>query len=395
VLAEADREIQLTLVDRVGDDELLEILKEMFGDDAADIIELLDEERAEKVLRALSGEEGPDVDVLLGYDPDSAGGIMSTEVFALPHNTTVSEAIETLQSSHEELEMAFYLYVVNEHGHLVGVCSLRQLVVSDASATLNDVMASDVISVKTDTDQEFVARIVARYNFLAVPVVDASNRLVGMVTVDDVIDVIREEATEDMLRLVGAGADLDDQTSAIKSTRQRMPWLAASFVGGLGSMFIINRYEASIQQIAALASFIPVILGMGGNVGTQAATIVTRGLALGRINSSQFLSVISREIATGAMLGLVYGAVLAVFIAVFQGSPDVGQLWQPWQLACTVSLGIITCMVLAATVGGGYPLLFDRFGIDPAIAAGPFVTTTIDVIGILAYFLIAKFFLPL
>ncbi|MFT6627585.1 MAG: magnesium transporter, partial [Flavobacteriales bacterium] len=195
--------------------------------------------------------------------------------------------------------------------------------------------------------------------------------------------------------LVGAGADLDDQTSAIKSTRQRMPWLAASFVGGLGSMFIINRYEASIQQIAALASFIPVILGMGGNVGTQAATIVTRGLALGRINSSQFLSVISREIATGAMLGLVYGAVLAVFIAVFQGSPDVGQLWQPWQLACTVSLGIITCMVLAATVGGGYPLLFDRFGIDPAIAAGPFVTTTIDVIGILAYFLIAKFFLPL
>jgi len=394
-LAEADRELQVPLLQILDDEELFELLRGMYTDDAADLIELLDEERADRLVRQLTGdEEGPDVDQLLGFEPDTAGGIMSTEVFALSQNTTVREAIETLQASHEELEMAFYLYVVNEHGHLVGVCSLRQLVVSDADATLNEVMATDVISVTTDTDQEVVARLVARYNFLAVPVVDTANRLAGIVTVDDVIDVIREEATEDMLRLVGAG-DLDEHVSPWRSTRQRMPWLAASFVGGLGAMFIIDYFQSSIERIAVLASFIPIVLGMGGNVGTQAATIVTRGIALGRINTNQFVAVIGREIATGALLGLAYGLLLGAAVAVLYSGTVEGQTWTGMQLAGTVSLGIAACMIVAATMGGSLPIAFEKLGIDPAIAAGPFVTTSVDVVGITTYFFIARLLLHL
>ena len=395
-LIEADREIQETLREAIDNTLLLELMREMSGDDAADVVALLGPERADLILRALEGDdESPDVDSLLGYDPQTAGGIMSPDVFALPESTTCEEAIATLQRSHEELEMAFYLYVVNDHGHLVGILSLRELVVNDPDALLSSLMTTDVVSVTTDTDQEVVARIVARYNFLGVPVVDAANRLVGVVTVDDVIDVIREEATEDMLRLVGAGADLDEQVSAIRSTRQRMPWLLASFIGGLGSMVIIGRFESSIQEIAALASFIPIVLGMGGNVGTQAATIVTRGIALGRIDGNQFASVISREILTGVLLGVAYGLVLAAIVALLHGSPAEGQLWHPWQLATTVSLGITSCMTIAATVGGAFPILFQRLGIDPAIAAGPFVTTSVDIIGIGVYFIIGQALLPL
>lgn len=394
-LAEGDREIQEALLEALDDDELFDVLRGMYTDDAVDLVELLPEDRADRLVRRLTGDDdSPDVDQILGFEPDTAGGIMSTEVFALSQNTTVSEAIQTLQASHEDLEMAFYLYVVNEHGHLVGVCSLRQLVVSDADATLNEVMTTEVISVKTETDQEVVARLVARYNFLAVPVVDASNRLAGIVTVDDIIDVIREEATEDMLRLVGAG-DLDEQVSPLRSSRQRMPWLAASFVGGLGAMLIIDYYQSSIERIALLASFIPIVLGMGGNVGTQAATIVTRGIALGRINTNQFLSVIGREIATGALLGLAYGLLLGVAVAVLYSGAAEGQSWTSLQLAGTVSLGIGACMIVAATMGGSLPLAFERLGIDPAIAAGPFVTTSVDVVGITTYFFIARLLLGL
>ena len=193
VLIEADREIQETLLEAIDNTLLLELMREMSGDDAADVVALLGPERADLILRALEGDdESPDVDSLLGYDPQTAGGIMSPDVFALPESTTCEEAIATLQRSHEELEMAFYLYVVNDHGPLGGILSLRGLVVNDPDALLSSLMTTDVVSVTTDTDQEVVARIVARYNFLGVPVVDAANRLVGVVTVDDVIDVIRE-----------------------------------------------------------------------------------------------------------------------------------------------------------------------------------------------------------
>ena len=393
VLSEADPTIASVILERLSNDEIVDILQETDPDDAADLVELLGDERAEVLLGSWQHEDASEVDTLLAYGPDTAGGIMSPDVFALPQKTTVREAIETLQESHEELEMAFYLYVVNEHGHLVGVCSLRQLVVASPHAPLDSIMAPEVTSVTTDTDQEVVAKLVARYNFLAVPVTDDANRLVGMVTVDDVIDVIKEEATEDMLMMAGAGGDIDEAVTPFASARLRMPWLLASFFGGIGSMLIIRVFEATLLEVAALAAFIPITLGMGGNVGTQAATIVTRGLALGRVDVSQFVSVVGREVGTGCLLGLVYGVILALVASLIYADPGADAQWQTWQLAATVSLGVAACMVIAALVGGAFPLLFERLGIDPAIAAGPFVTTSVDILGIGVYFAIGQLLL--
>lgn len=394
VLAEADPEIQEHLVEAVDDHALMELLSLVSGDDAADILELLDEVRATAILAQWKSEDAADVDALMGYRPDSAGGIMSPDVFALPESTTVAQALATLQTNHEDLEMVFYLYVVNDHGHLVGVCSLRELVISGPDVTLGSIMTTEVVSVQVDTDQEEVARFVARYNLLAVPVLDATNRLVGVVTVDDVIDVIREEATEDMLMMAGAGGgDFSEQQSALRNVRLRMPWLLASFCGGIASMFIIAGFATSLERVAALAAFIPITLGMGGNVGTQSATVMTRGIALGRINVSSFGRVVVREVGTGALLGVVYGLLLGVVVALLYGNEPLG--FAVWHLSMTVGISILACMTIAATVGGVVPILFHRVGIDPAIATGPFVTTGVDVVGITTYFVVASLLLPL
>lgn len=386
VLSFVDPEIASTVVAHIDDTLLIQLLELMSGDDAADIVELLDEDRGARVLAAWKGDEKHQVDDLLAYDPDTAGGIMSPHVFALPADTTARDAITTLQEHHEDLEIAFYLYVVNEHGHLVGVCSLRELVISDARARLSEFMTPEVVSVNVAMDQEEVARLVTRYNFLAVPVVDEANRLVGVITVDDVIDVIREEATEDMLMLAGAGAvDFADVTSPARSARQRMPYLLASFGGGVAALMIINAFQSSLQQVAALAAFIPITLGMGGNVGTQAATLMTRGIALGRISPGRFAATVGREVATGTLLGVAFGLTIGLITTVlYHDDPHFAS----WQLALTVGLSVAASMTIAATLGGAVPILFHRIGVDPALATGPVVTTSVDILGTTIYFLI-------
>jgi magnesium transporter len=395
-LSEADPESQRTILAALRDDELLEIIKSLSADDAADIIALLPDERSGALLESWKGDDANEVDTLLAYDEDTAGGIMSPHVFALSGPTTCREAIETLQASHEDIEMAFYLYVVNEHGQLIGVCNLRQLVVSDPGRSLESIMISEVVSVRTGTDQGEVARLVAKYNFLALPVVDEANKLVGLVTVDDVIDVIQAKHTEDLLSMAGAGGiDLDEQLTPFDSARRRMPWLAASFIAGIGSMFVINSFESVLSRVAALAAFIPITLGMGGNVGTQAATIVTRGLALGRVQTSQFMRVLGREVLVGLIAGATYGLLLGLFAAaVFRGG-NAGEGWSAWQLAGTVSISVACSMTIAATLGGAVPLFFARIGIDPAVATNPLVTTTTDLVGVTIYFVVGRAFFHL
>jgi magnesium transporter len=391
-MAELDPELQTDLAEHITDPDLLELLREMSGDDAADVIERLPDDRAAAILAMWKDEQAQEIDSLLAYGPDTAGGIMTPHVFALHEDTTCGEAISTLQEQHEELDISFYLYVVNDHGQLVGVCSLRQLVVTEPDTPLSTMMDSEVLSVHAEEDQEEVARLVARYNFLAIPVVDGTNKLVGVVTVDDVIDVIREEATEDILMMAGAGStDFSDLTDPVTNARQRMPWLLASFVGGLGSMFIIGAFESSLNQVTALAAFIPITLGMGGNVGTQASTVVTRGLALGRIPTSKFKAVVRREILTGVMLGLTYGAAVGVVATARYGWADAP--YAIWRLSLTVGAAMGACMTTAAAVGGAVPMVMHKIGVDPAVATGPFVTTSVDIIGITTYFLIAQILL--
>jgi len=259
----------------------------------------------------------------------------------------------------------------------VGVVSLRQLVVVPPDSPLKDFMTTNVFSVTTDTHQEDVATIVARYDFLAVPVVDENNVLVGIVTVDDVIDVFREEATEDILKMAGVGENFVETQSILRSTRIRLPWLFASCVGGIVAFFIIGFYEHSLNQFAYIAAFIPVIMGMGGNIGTQSCTIVVRGLATNRLNVHDIGSVILKELLIGLLLGVIYGVLIGTVAQIASST---------MRFAFAVGVSVISSMGIAALVGSLMPMSFAKLKIDPAVATGPFVTTAIDIVSVSFYF---------
>ncbi len=386
LFSELDEDTFFDLIEEMKLEDIVETLEQMPTDDVADLLGRLPEEKSDAILEKMKKAESEEVEDLLRYEDDTAGGIMVPDFIALAEDVTAKDAIESLQKEHSEVEMPFYLYVVDDYGKLVGVSSLRQLVLVPPDTPLKEFMATDVFSVQTGMDQEEVAKIVARYDILAVPVVDQTNRLVGIVTVDDVIDIFRREATEDILKMAGVGEEFVETKSVLKSTRTRLPWLFASCVGGIIAILIIGKYEGTLNKIAALAAFIPVIMGMGGNIGTQSSTIVVRGLATGRIHIRDLWSVVFKELSIGFILGLVYGLLIG----------SVAQVsYRMEVLAISVCFAVISSMSVAALVGSLVPMGFARINIDPAVATGPFVTTAIDIISVSFYFMIATALLGL
>lgn len=383
-LAEMDASEAAAVLHGREPSEIAAILARIDADDAAGLAAELPEEIKSVVLEELEQEGFGVVEGLLGYDEETAGRIMSPDVFTLAENLTVGEAIDAIRSRSGDLEMVFYLYVVDERGHLVGVCSLRDLLLVPARTPLSEIMSSKVVAVGVDTDQEEVAALVARYNYLALPVVDHGNKLVGVITVDDVIDVMREEETEDILLMAGVGEGEEEVLTAPiwRNVVLRLPWLLAAWLGGVMAAQVIRTYE-SWSGAFLLMPFVPIIVGMGGNVGTQAATIVVRGMATGRIAASQQVFAALRELRVALTLGVFFGGLLAVMVMLTTDPADV-------RLATAVGISLITCMAIAASVGASMPIVLSRFGVDPAIATGPFVTTSIDVLGIIAYFTIAS-----
>ncbi len=380
LFSELDADTFQDLIEGMKIEDIVPILESMQADDVADLIGKLPEDLSKTILDKMKRSESEEVEGLLRYEDDTAGGIMVPDFIALKEDVTARDAIESLQKEHSDVEMPFYLYVVDEYGKLVGVSSLRQLVVVPPDTPLKDFMSTDVFSVQTDMDQEEVAKLVARYDILAVPVIDRTNRLVGIVTVDDVIDIIRKEATEDILKMAGAGEEFVETKSILKSTRIRLPWLFASCIGGIIAFFIIGKFEGSLLKFAYLAAFIPVIMGMGGNIGTQSSTIVVRGLATGRLHARDIWTVVLKELTIGLILGLVYGLLIG----------SVAQIsYSMFSLAISVALAVVCSMSIAALVGSAVPMGFARINIDPAVATGPFVTTAIDIISVLFYFVIA------
>lgn len=389
LLSELDRTIMLELVVNLTPLYLAKVVEDMSPDDAADFLEYLPDDFAGQIRKHMGREDREEVEDLLQYGSDTAGGRMSPDFLFLDDELSVDEAIKWVQENSEELEMAFYLYITHgDDGQLAGVLSLRELLTHKPYRQLKNIMNTNVIAVSTDTDQEEVAHIVSQYNILAVPVVDPAYKLVGIITVDDIIDVIREEVTEDFLQLAGAGKDRE---ILLKSTMDnaitRAPWLFASWIGGIMAVFIINIFENELQQVLALAGFIPIVMGMGGNIGTQSSTIVVRGIATGRINLNELSKVVFKEMRVGILLGILYGVLLGG--VAFFSFADSGKL------GLVVGLSVVFAMTLAATVGTFVPLALKRLDIDAAVATGPFVTTAIDILGVSAYFLIAKYFLNL
>ena len=369
-------------------DKLVTVFDHMPSDDAAELLGCLDEDVSDKILSKMGKEESDNVEQIMSYDEDTAGSLMVKDYVALEEDVKAKEVIEALQNKYLDVEMPFYIYVIDNYGKLVGVSSLRQLVVESPDKPLKSFMATDIVSVKPYTDRNVVARLVSRYDYLAIPVVDDDNRIIGIVTVDDVIDILHETATEDMLKMAGVGEDYVETQSILKGTRIRLPWLFASCLGGIANFFIIGRFESTLAQLTALAAFIPIIMGMGGNIGTQSATIVVRGIATGRVNIRDFAKVISRELGVGFILGITYGALIAAVAKVsFISEPF------SWALSVVVGGAIFSSMTVAAFVGTSVPLIFHRLNIDPAVATGPFVTTTMDLISVYFYFTITRLLL--
>jgi magnesium transporter len=380
--------VQQTLLERLRSSEVLELVEEMSPDDRVDLFDELPAKVVRRLLAELSPAERRVTAQLLGYEPETAGRLMTTEFIDLKEFHSVAQALTIVRRRARDTETIYALYVTDASRHLTGILSLRDLVVADPEERVGDVMTREVVSVGTDTDQEEVARVIQRYDFLAVPVVDREQRLVGIVTVDDVIDVIQQEATRD---LYAAGAvqagDEDDyfQSNLVTVARRRVVWLLVLLLANSGTAAVIASMDDVLHKVVVLAAFIPLLIGTGGNVGAQSSTVVIRGLSTQRIQALGPAQAIGREALAGALLGLLMVLVVVPWSMYVSGGNLV--------VAGAAGISLVAITTLAATAGAALPLLFDRIGLDPALMSAPFIATATDVAGVFIYLRTASWLL--
>jgi magnesium transporter len=383
-----DPSVQQTLLERLRSGEVLELVEEMSPDDRVRLFDELPAKVVRRLLAELSPAERRVTAQLLGYEPETAGRLMTTEFIDLKEFHSAAQALEIVRRRARDTETIYSLYVTDASRHLTGILSLRDLVMADPEARIGDVMTREVVSVSTDTNQEEVARAIQRYDFLAIPAVDREQRLVGIVTVDDVIDVIEQEATRD---LYAAGAvqagDEDDyfQSNLFTVARRRVVWLLVLLLANSGTAAVIASMDGVLKQVVVLAAFIPLLIGTGGNVGAQSSTVVIRGLSTQRIQALGPVKAISREAVAGALLGLLMLLVVVPWSAYVSGGN--------WVVAGAAGASLVAITTLAATAGAALPLLFNRLGLDPALMSAPFIATATDVAGVAIYLQLAAWLL--
>ncbi|MCP9840523.1 magnesium transporter [Synechococcus sp. J7-Johnson] len=382
-----DPPVQQLLLERLRSGEVLELVEQMSPDDRVRLFDELPAKVVRRLLVELSPAERRVTAQLLGYQPETAGRLMTTEFIDLKEFHSAAQALDIVRRRARDTETVYSLYVTDASRHLTGILSLRDLVMADPEDRIGDVMTREVVNVTTTADQEEVARIIQRYDFLAVPVVDLEQRLVGIVTVDDVIDVIQQEATRD---LYAAGAvqagDEDDyfQSNLFTVARRRVVWLLVLLVANTGTSAVIASEEGVLKEVVRLAAFIPLLIGTGGNVGAQSSTVVIRGLSTQRIQALGVWRTVGREALSGLLLGL-----LLVIVVV----PWAWQVGGGMLVATAAGISLVCITTLAATAGASLPLLFDRLGLDPALMSAPFITTATDVAGVLIYLKTASWLL--
>ena len=385
-----DSSVQQSLIEEFKRQEVIDIVDNMSPDDRAKLFDELPAKVVRRLLSELSPGERQATALLLGYEEDTAGRIMTPEYISCKETLTINEALEAIRSLANASEIIYYLYVTDAFRHLTGIVSLRDLVLSPAETTLGEIMTRDVVSVHTDTDQEEVARTIQRYDILAVPVVDSEERLVGIVTVDDVIDILEQEATEDIYALGGVQSDGDNdyfQTNLITVARRRVVWLFVLLLTNSVTTSIIKSQESLLSQVVTLAAFMPLLTGTGGNVGAQSSTVVIRGLNTDEIVDMGAGTVVFREALAGILLGTVLGFVATLWAFFF--------LQEDFSVAISVGSSLVAISLLASVAGSALPFLFRAIGLDPALMSAPFITTAVDVLGVLIYFNIARLILGL
>jgi magnesium transporter len=388
VITELEPPIQKDILENLDPQDIARVLDEMSVDDAVSLVDSLPDDLRDKLLEIVDRKDLAAVQEHLTYGDDTAGRIMDTELLALPEETTVTEAIAQLQQA-GDLDNVFYLYVIDRDRHLVGVTSLRQLLLSGPDRTLADIMARSLIKVGTDTDQEEVAQLAARYNLLAIPVTDDANHLVGIVTLDDIIDVVKDEATEDIFKMVGTSDDeLVYQDRSFKVVGIRLPWLLFNLAGLVLAGVLISFFEVTLKEALFLFAFVPAIMGMGGSIGSQTSTIAVRGLATGRIvlGDGYVLQFFWQQFKVGAILGVICAVAVGLGAMLWQSNPVYGAV---------VGVSLFVAVMFASIFGVLIPLVFEKLGVDPAVAAGPLVTTSNDITGVLIYFGLATLFIDL
>jgi len=387
VLAELESVAGSEVIESLSNSELSDIVEEMAPDDAADVLADLDEERSQEVLELMEDEESEDVRKLLKYEEDTAGGIMTTDVVAMQEDQTVAEALDTIAYL-DTGEEFLYANIVDERGRMAGYVSVWELLRERSkNRSLGELAHRKFAAAGVDMDQEEVAYLMAQYDLSVLPVVDEAGVLVGRVTADDVIDVIEEEASEDIFRLAGSDDAELESASPVRSCAVRLPWLLITLVGGFITSFILGQYHARIAEMLILGAFVPIVLAMGGNTGIQSSTLIVRSIALGELKNRNVLKLLLREIATGAIMGCICGLVIGVWAHfLISRNPEFAPDLSVLELASVVAVALFSAMTFAAVFGAFVPIVLHRIRIDPAVASGPFITITNDISALLIYF---------
>lgn len=390
VLAELDDQAEADILEELSDEEISDIIEEMAPDDAADVLGELENDQREEILDLMEIEDSEDVRELLQYDEDTAGGIMTSDFVAAQASMTAIEAIDYIAGLDLD-EPIYNLYVVDMEGRLTGWIQLWQLLKkTNHDMTLEQLAHKDAISVHTDADQEEVARLASKYDLSSLPVLDRKNKLVGRITVDDIMDVIEEEASEDIFKFAGSDDSELEHNSPLHAFKTRLPWLMVTLFAGAISSIILKRFIDG--HIIALSFFVPIIMAMGGNTGIQSSTLIIRGLAVGSIDEKGLFKLLGRELLTGTLLGVTCGVIVGIIANFMVGADStVPSLY----LAFTVGVSLFAAMMFAAVFGAFAPLLLNRFKIDPAVASGPFVTASNDVLALLIYYGVTLFLIML
>ena len=384
VLVEIEAPVQELILIDLDNQAITDIVQELDSDDAADLVGDLPAERAKAIIETLGDDVSEELEKLVPYPEDTAGGIMALEFVAVKAGSSVQKAIDTIREKREEVENVYYLFVVDDFDRLVGVISLKDLVLETSERKISDIMNPEVISAHVHMDQEEVAQLVKKYNLVSIPVVDEQHRLVGRITHDDIIDVLEEEVDEDISLMAGVIRQEITEESPMKISRARLPWLIAGLLGGILAAVVIRQFESSLERILALSFFFPVIMAMGGNTGTQAATVAVRGLATGDIS----LMNIGRRLWVEMKVALVNGLICGILLGLI-----VGFWLSDYGLGSIIALSLIIIVLSSGVIGAAVPLALKRLNIDPALATGPFVTTSNDIISLLIYLGLVTLFL--
>lgn len=376
-LSELPPELLPQVFDSLGDERLAQILSRLELDDRVEFVDWIDEGRRDAILELLPETSRSELRRAELYPAESAGRVMTTRFVALDRDTTAEQAIDRIrQAGLEDTEAILYLYVVDDKERLLGVVPLRRLVAAGPNRRCEELMVIDPVSVPAHADQEEVAQMVGRYNLLAIPVVDDEERILGVITVDDVIEVINEEATEDMYLLAGLSEEDRVFSPAHHAIRKRLPWMLINLGATFLAAWVVGLFERTLEQIVALAFFMPVVAGMGGNGGIQSLTVITRAIALGELEFSSGLRAIVKEVSVGLVIGLITGAVSGVLAYFWQGSPVLGAI---------LFVTMMATMAVAGVLGAAVPLILKALGQDPAVGSGVFVTTLTDLFGFAAF----------